>query len=93
MLDQWCFVFDLEFKLCLLIMIVFVKGVELLECKFMVYCFGVKGNNFYGLGLGMWFFWFVFFKCNGVVFWMKFFECFVIFILVGKYFIGSLFVQ
>lgn len=52
------------------------EGIELPDRKFITHRHGVVGNNPYGLGLGHQLFWAVFFKREGVAFWLHFLDKF-----------------
>ena len=62
-----------------------VSGEELPERKFIVHSFGAKDGSPYGLGLGHRLFWPVFFKRQGITFWLTFADKFGSPTAVGKY--------
>ncbi len=74
--DQRRFVFDDEARLRLLTFEAMDRGEELPERKFIVHSFGAKAGDPYGKGLGHQLFWPVFFKRQGIAFWMVFAEKF-----------------
>lgn len=53
--------------------------------KFLIHRFGAKYNNPWGLGLGTRLFWPIFFKRQGIQFWLSFAERFGTPVPVGKY--------
>lgn len=83
--DQQRFVFDEAGALRLLTPDAPVQGIELPERKFIVHSFGAKDGNPFGLGLGTRLFWPVFFKRQGVTFWLSFADKFASPTPVGKY--------
>lgn len=70
--DQRRFVFDQHYELRLLTITQPVFGEAVPPMKFIVHRFGAKDNNPYGLGLGTRLFWPVYFKRQGVQFWLTF---------------------
>ncbi|KMK68570.1 DUF935 family protein [Puniceibacterium sp. IMCC21224] len=74
--DQRRFAFGEDWRPRLLTHTNILHGEELPDRKFLVHRFGVKGNNPYGLGLGTRLFWPVFFKREGISFWLHFLEKF-----------------
>jgi phage gp29-like protein len=64
-------------------------GVELPLNKFIVHRFGSKDGSPYGLGLGHKLFWPVFFKRQGITFWLTFCDKFGSPTVLGKYPRGS----
>lgn len=74
--DQRRFVFDLEGKPRLLTWSNMWEGEDLPDRKFVVHRFGSKNADPYGLGLGHRLFWPVFFKRQGITFWLVFCEKF-----------------
>lgn len=83
--DQRRFVFDRDYRPRLLTRANLVMGEELPERKFIVYSFGAKDGSPYGLGLGHRLFWPVFFKRQGVGFWLTFADKFGSPTALGKY--------
>ncbi|MFV0411472.1 MAG: DUF935 family protein [Paracoccus sp. (in: a-proteobacteria)] len=82
--NQRRFVFDHDWQPRLLTWTAMTDGIALPPRKFIVYRFGVKGNNPYGLGLGSRLFWAVLFKREGVSFWLHFLEKFAGPTVIGK---------
>lgn len=74
--DQRRFVFDEDRRLRLLTWADMVTGEELPERKFIIHQCGGKAGDPYGKGLGHQLFWPVFFKRQGIAFWMVFCEKF-----------------
>ncbi len=64
-------------------------GVPVPDRKFIVQSFGAKDGNPYGLGLGTRLFWPVFFKRQGITFWLTFADKFGNPTAVGKYPVGA----
>ncbi|RZI43699.1 DUF935 family protein [Herbaspirillum sp. HC18] len=62
-----------------------LQGRKVPSCKFLIHRFGGKYNNPWGLGLGTRLFWPVFFKRQGIQFWLSFAERFGTPVPVGKY--------
>lgn len=60
-------------------------GEKVPQRKFLMHRFGAKYNNPWGLGLGTRLFWPVFFKRQGIQFWLAFAERFGTPVPVGKY--------
>ncbi len=78
------FVFTPARELRLLTPSSMIEGEEVPERKFMVFCYG-DSDNPYGKGLGQKLWWWVWFKKNGVKFWLIFNEKFGMPTTVGKY--------
>lgn len=89
--DQRRFGFDEDYKLRLKTQENLLPGMELPDRKFVVHSFGAKDGNPYGLGLGSRLFWPVFFKRQGITFWLTFADKFGSPTAVGKYPAGSQF--
>jgi phage gp29-like protein len=87
--DQRRFGFDDEYKLRLKTFENMLPGMALPDRKFIVHSFGAKDGNPYGLGLGSRLFWPVFFKRQGITFWLTFVDKFGSPTAVGKYPNGS----
>ncbi len=87
--DQTRFVFDTQGNARLLTADSMMEGEELPERKFIVHRFGGKAGHPYGLGLGTRLFWPVFFKRQGITFWLTFADKFGSPTAVGKYPPGS----
>jgi len=66
-----------------------LPGIALPERKFIVHRFGAKDDNPYGLGLGTRLFWPVWFKRQGITFWLTFCDKFGSPTVVGKYPAGT----
>lgn len=79
------FVFDLAGDPRLLTQQSMLQGEELPARKFIVHRCGAKDGNPYGLGLGTRLFWPVFFKRQGIQFWLTFADKFGSPTAVGKY--------
>ena len=62
-----------------------VEGEELPDRKFIIHSVGGKDGSPYGLGVGHRLFWPVFFKRQGISFWLIFAEKFGTPTAVGKY--------
>jgi|CXWL01.1.fsa_nt_gi phage gp29-like protein len=62
-----------------------LDGVELPDRKFIVHRFGAKDGSPFGLGLGNRLFWPVFFKRQGIGFWLTFCDKFGAPTAIGKY--------
>lgn len=62
-----------------------LQGRKVPDRKFLIHRFGGKYNNPWGLGLGTRLFWPVFFKRQGIQFWLAFAERFGTPVPVGKY--------
>jgi phage gp29-like protein len=62
-----------------------LKGEPMPERKFIVHSVGAKDGNPYGLGLGSKLFWPVWFKRQGITFWLTFLDKFGSPTAVGKY--------
>jgi phage gp29-like protein len=63
----------------------FGTGEKVPHRKFLLHRFGAKYNNPWGLGLGTRLFWPIFFKRQGIQFWLSFAERFGTPVPVGKY--------
>lgn len=87
--QQRRFVFDADARLRLLTLTEQVHGEPVPERKFIVHRFGDKDGNPYGLGLGTRLFWPVFFKRQGIQFWLTFIDKFASPTAIGKYPAGS----
>ncbi len=87
--SQRRFVFDLNERLRLLTQDDPLAGVALPERKFVVHRYGAKDRNAYGLGLGTRLFWPVFFKRQGIQFWMTFCDKFGNPTAIGHYPAGA----
>jgi Mu-like prophage protein gp29 len=72
--DQRRFVFAADYSLRLLTLEQPVYGIALPPRKFITHSFGAKDRNPYGLGLGTRLFWPVFFKRQGLQFWLTFLD-------------------
>lgn len=83
--DQRRFVFDVEGRPRLLTTANLLTGVPLPDRKFIVHRFGAKDGNPYGLGLGTRLFWPVWFKRQGLQFWLTFADKFGNPTPMGKY--------
>lgn len=83
--DQRRFVFDAKAQLRQLTLEQAFYGEALPERKFIVHRFGAKDANPYGLGLGTRLFWPVFFKRQGLQFWLMFLDKYGSPTAVGKY--------
>lgn len=83
--DQRRFKFDTDENLRLITRGNLAKGDALPERKFIVHRYGAKDGNPYGLGLGTRLFWPVFFKRQGIQFWLTFADKFGSPTAVGKY--------
>lgn len=87
--DQRRFVFDVDGRPRLLTLENMIEGEELPDRKFIVHRFGGKSGNPYGLGLGTRLFWPVYFKRQGITFWLTFADKFGNPTAVGKYPVGT----
>lgn len=87
--DQRRFVFDAEGRLRLLTWESMVHGEPVPERKFIVHRFQASRSNPYGLGLGNKIFWPVWFKREGIKFWLVFLEKFGSPTVVGKHAQGA----
>ena len=85
MREQRRFMFDLDGQPRLLTRDNMFPGEELPDRKFIVHRFGSKVGDPYGLGLGSKLFWPVFFKRQGLTFWLVFAEKFGSPTAIGKY--------
>jgi phage gp29-like protein len=83
--DQRRFTFDAEYQLRLLTRTNLISGEETLPKKFIVHSVGAKDGNPFGIGLGTRLFWPVFFKRQGIQFWLTFADKFGSPTAVGKY--------
>ena len=83
--DPRRFTFGLENDLRLLTWADMIYGEEIPDRKFQLFRFGSKNNNPFGTGLGQKCYWPVWFKKNGIKFWMIFSEKFGMPTIVGKY--------
>lgn len=83
--DQRRFVFDLERRPRLITVERMLDGEELPARKFVVYTFGAKDANPFGLGLGTRLFWPAYFKRKGIAFWLTFADKFGSPTALGKY--------
>ncbi|MDD9911644.1 MAG: DUF935 family protein [Alphaproteobacteria bacterium] len=79
------FVFDLDSKLRIKTIENMFDGEDLPDRKFIVHSFNSKYENPYGCGLGSILFWPVFFKRNGIKFWLTFADKFGNPTAIGKY--------
>jgi phage gp29-like protein len=70
--DQRRFVFDKDSMPRLITRSDISQGIALPERKFIIHRYGAKDGNPYGLGLGTRLFWPVFFKRQGIQFWLTF---------------------
>ena len=94
-IEPWCFEFRFKpdpdeylFARCgvrLLTPNNYGEGEKVPHRKFLIHRFGGKYNNPWGLGLGTRLFWPVFFKRQGIQFWLAFAERFGTPVPVGKY--------
>lgn len=87
--DQRRFVFDVDGRPRLLDWSNMITGVELPARKFIVHRFGAKDGNPYGLGLGTRLFWPVWFKRQGLQFWLTFADKFGSPTPLGTYPVGA----
>ncbi|CCF96526.1 hypothetical protein B7R77_03020 [Ralstonia solanacearum K60] len=87
--EQKRFVFDVDYRPRLITLENMLEGEPLPERKFAIHRFGSKVGNPYGLGLGTRLFWPVFFKRQGIQFWLTFCDKFGSPTAVGKYPIGT----
>ncbi len=87
--DQRRFLFDQDSQPRLITRTNVHPGEALPERKFIVHRYGAKDENPYGLGLGTRLFWPVFFKRQGIKYWMVFCEKFGMPTAVGKYAPGT----
>lgn len=79
------FTFDDNCALRLLTIASPLYGEEVPDKKFIVHRFGAKDGNPHGLGLGQKLWWPVFFKRQGLAFWLQFLDKFGAPTAVGKY--------
>jgi phage gp29-like protein len=87
--DQPRFKFGENYELRLLTMQNMMTGEEMPDKKFIVHSVGAKDGNPYGLGLGSRLFWLVWFKRQGISFWLTFLDKFGSPTPVGKYPTGT----
>lgn len=83
--DQRRFVFDKDQTLRLVTRNNLTMGEPMPDRKFIVHRYGAKDGNPYGLGLGTRLFWPVYFKRQGIQFWLTFADKFGSPTAVGKY--------
>jgi phage gp29-like protein len=83
--DQRRFVFDTQSQVRLLTMENIIEGIPVPDRKFLVHRFGAKYGNPYGLGLGHKLFWPVYFKRQGITFWLTFADKFGSPTAIGEY--------
>lgn len=83
--EQRRFLFGEDYELRLLTQANMLKGEQMPERKFIVHSVGAKDANPYGLGLGSKLFWPVWFKRQGITFWLTFLDKFGSPTAVGKY--------
>jgi phage gp29-like protein len=83
--DQRRFLFGENYELRLKTRENMLPGTELPERKFIVHSVGAKDGNPYGLGLGSKLFWPVWFKRQGITFWLTFLDKFGSPTAIGKY--------
>lgn len=88
--DQRRFTFNVQSDLRLLTRESLLTGEDLPRNKFIVHRFGAKDGNPFGLGLGTRLFWPVYFKRQGITFWLTFADKFGSPTSVGKYPPGTL---
>lgn len=81
---QYRFVFNMERELRLLTPAAMIEGETVPERKFIIYTYG-SADNPYGEGLGRRLWWPIWFKKNGIKFWVMFAEKFGGPTAVGKY--------
>jgi phage gp29-like protein len=83
--DQRRFWFGENYELRLKTLTNMLPGEELPERKFIVHSLGAKDGNPYGMGLGSKLFWLVWFKRQGITFWLTLLDKFGSPTAVGKY--------
>ena len=83
--DQRRFRFDIDYRLHLLTYVDMLVGEDLPPRKFIVHSFGAKDGSPYGLGLGSRLYWYVFFKRQGIGFWLALLDKYGMPTAVGKY--------
>jgi len=83
--DQRRFWFGENYELRLKTQANMLPGEELPERKFIVHSLGAKDGNPYGIGLGSKLFWLVWFKRQGITFWLTLLDKFGSPTAVGKY--------
>lgn len=88
--DQRRFKFGENYELRLITQQNIMTGEEMPDKKFIVHSVGAKDANPYGLGLGSKLFWLVWFKRQGITFWLTFLDKFGSPTPVGKYPSGTL---
>ncbi|ABE45682.1 DUF935 domain-containing protein [Polaromonas sp. JS666] len=88
--DQRRFTFNLQGQLRLKTKENMMDGIAVPERKFIVHTYGGKDGTPYGLGLGSKLFWPVFFKKQGIGFWLTFADKFGSPTALGKYPNGTL---
>ncbi|MGB0695377.1 MAG: DUF935 domain-containing protein [Rhodospirillaceae bacterium] len=84
-IDAHRFVFDVQGNLRLLVQEDMVSGIPLPPRKFAVQTHRKRGHNVYGRGLGQDLFWPVWFKRQGITFWLTFVDKFAAPTPVGKH--------
>jgi len=87
--DQRRFWFGEHYELRLKTIQNLLPGEELPERKFIVHALGAKDSNPYGMGLGSKLFWLVWFKRQGITFWLTLLDKFGSPTSVGKYPTGT----
>ena len=87
--DQRRFWFGEHYELRLKTIQNLLPGEELPERKFIVHTLGAKDSNPYGMGLGSKLFWLVWFKRQGITFWLTLLDKFGSPTSVGKYPTGT----
>ncbi len=87
--DQRRFEFDYDFKLRLKTWSNLFPGEEMPDKKFIVHSSGAKDGSPFGLGLGTRLFWPVWFKKQGIQFWLTLADKFGSPTVVGKYPLGT----
>jgi phage gp29-like protein len=87
--DQRRFWFGEHYELRLKTLDNLLPGEEMPERKFIVHSVGAKDGNPYGLGLGSKLFWPVWFKRQGITFWLTLLDKFGSPTAVGKYQAGT----
>jgi phage gp29-like protein len=87
--QQRRFVFNLQNELRLKTRAAMLEGEQLPERKFIVHTYGGKDGSPYGLGLGSKVFWPVWFKKQGITFWLTFADKFGSPTALGKYPTGA----
>ena len=87
--DQRRFWFGENYELRLKTLSNLLPGDEMPERKFIVHSLGAKDSNPYGMGLGSKLFWLVWFKRQGITFWLTLLDKFGSPTSVGKYPTGT----